>query len=120
MSVRADILNIVTSGTQIWLWVQKPHPFVVQTFGLLGAANQKNTALKGLLAWNTPGHWQQASVSYNLLIIIFFLWLGFINNAVQFTLSSVFLSVENIATVTVFSPKLTSENGYTQQCQAAG
>lgn len=39
MSERRDAPNMVISGTQHWLWAQKPHPAVLY-FHLQGAANQ--------------------------------------------------------------------------------
>lgn len=43
--MRVDTHNIVTSGTQLWLWQQHPYKVSVQTFCLQEAANQNKSGV---------------------------------------------------------------------------
>lgn len=38
--LQVDIPNVVISGSQHWLWEQKPHPHAFQTFCLQEAVSQ--------------------------------------------------------------------------------
>lgn len=43
----SEYCHMVIYGTQLWLWVQKPHPPAAQILCSRGAANQRKDGLKG-------------------------------------------------------------------------
>lgn len=47
-TTRANIRdNIVTPSTYHWVWVEKPHPTIIQTFCLWRATSQKKDCIRG-------------------------------------------------------------------------